>query len=70
MTSDDLRSWQSHMGYTYDTAAQALGLSRAGYAKMVLGKSPIERRTALACAALAAGLDEWQPTPGSNTAPL
>ncbi|WP_284412607.1 hypothetical protein [Acidovorax sp. SUPP2539] len=38
-------------------------MSRAGYAKMVLGKSPIERRTALACAALAAGLEEWQSGP-------
>ncbi|MDA8521964.1 hypothetical protein [Acidovorax sp. NCPPB 4044] len=59
MTSDDLRAWQSAMGYTYDTAAQALGISRSGYAKLVLGQSPIDKRTGLACAALAAGLGEW-----------
>ena len=56
MTSDDLRAWQAAMGYTYDTAAEALGMSRSGYAKLVLGQSPIDRRTALACAAISAGL--------------
>lgn len=59
MTPDDLRAWQKEMGYTYDTAADALGMSRSGYANLVLGKSGIDLRTALACAALAAGLDEW-----------
>lgn len=65
MTPADLRSWQAAMGYTYDTAAAALGISRSTYADLVSGTSrttgkPIEqldRRTALACAALAAGLD-------------
>jgi len=37
MTPDQLRAWQAQMGYTYDTAAVALGMSRSGYAKMVLG---------------------------------
>ncbi|MCS4509799.1 helix-turn-helix domain-containing protein [Xylophilus ampelinus] len=66
MTPDDLRAWQAHMGYTYDTAAAALGISRGSYADMVAGRSrtsgkllAISRRTALACAALAAGLSEW-----------
>lgn len=68
MTADDLRAWQAAMGYTYDSAAAALGLSRSAYADMIAGRSrstgearAVDRRTALACAALAAGLDEWDP---------
>ena len=55
------------MGYTYDTAAQALGVSRATYAEWLAGKSrttgkPVapSRLCALACAALAAGLEPYQ----------
>lgn len=64
MTPDELRAWQARMGLTYDTAAQALGVSRATYAEWVAGKSrttgkPItpSRTVALACAALEAGLE-------------
>ncbi len=64
MTTDDLRAWQAHMGYTYDTAAKALGVSRSSYADWVAGRSrttgktiQISRLVALACAALAAGID-------------
>lgn len=56
MTPDDLRAWQASMGYTYETAAQALGVSRSAYAAWVGGVTAIDRRTALACAALTAGL--------------
>ena len=66
MTPADLRTWQARMGYTYDTAAQALGVSRSTYAEWVAGKSrttgkPVtpSRTVALACAALSAGLGEW-----------
>ena len=66
MTPTDLRAWQAHMGYTYDTAAAALGVSRAAYADWIAGRSrttgkpiKISRLVALACAALAAGLGEW-----------
>lgn len=48
------------MGYTYDTAAAALGISRSGFAKQLSGANPIDKRTALACAAIAAGIKEWQ----------
>ena len=68
MTPAALRAWQAHMGLTYDTAAQALGVSRATYAEWLRGKSrttgkPVapSRTVALACAALAAGMCEWQP---------
>ena len=66
MTPEDLRAWQAHMGYTYDSAAKALGISRSAYADLLAGVSrttgkprDVDRRTALACSALAAGLDEW-----------
>jgi len=66
MTPEDLRAWQAHMGYTYDSAAQALGVNRSTYADLISGTSrttgkpkEIDRRTALACAAIAAGLGEW-----------
>lgn len=63
MTTDDLRAWQAAMGFTYESAAEALGMSRSGYAKLVGGAAGIDRRTALACAAIAAGLGEWgQPS--------
>ena len=63
MTPADLRAWQAHMGYTYDTAAQALGVSRSTYAEWVAGKSrttgkpiTISRLVALACAAIEGGI--------------
>lgn len=59
MTPSDLRAWQAHMGYIYDSAAAALGVNRATYARWLAGSAPIDMRTALACAALAAGLKPW-----------
>ena len=61
MTPDELRAWQAAMGYTYESAAEALGMSRSGYAKLVGGVVKIDLRTALACAAVAAGLQAWTP---------
>ena len=68
MTPADLRTWQASMGLTYDTAAQALGVSRSTYADWLAGRSrttgqpiKISKLVALACAALAAGLGEWTP---------
>lgn len=59
MTPNDLRAWQAHMGMSQRAAAEALGITHATYSAMVLGKSGIDLRTALACAALAAGLRPW-----------
>lgn len=59
MTPSDLRAWRAHMGYTYETAAEALGMSRSGFAKLLAGDHPIDKRTALACTAIAVGLDAW-----------
>ena len=70
MTPEELRSWQAHMGLTYDTAAAALGVSRSTYADWVAGRSrttgkpiKISRTVALACAALAARLEPYQQRP-------
>ena len=69
MTPADLRAWQAAMGYTsQDQAADALGISVSGYKDLVGGVrrttgkpiTQIDRRTALACAAIAAGLGEWR----------
>ena len=63
MTHADFLAWHQAMGYTYDTGAEALGVNRSTYANLVAGVrrdsgTPVvyDRRTALACAALAAGL--------------
>jgi len=56
MTPADLRAWQAAMGYTYESAASAMGMSRSGYAKLVSGAARIDRRTELACIAISAGL--------------
>ena len=61
MTADQLRAWQAHMGLTQRAAAAALGVTQAAYSRWVTGATPIDRRTALACAALAAGLGPWKP---------
>jgi hypothetical protein len=49
MTTNDLRAWMTSMSYTYETAAIALGMSRSGFAKLILGKVKIDLRTVLAC---------------------
>ena len=58
-----LRAWQDRMGFTYDTAAAALGMSRSAYAAMIAvdvenprNASRIDLRTALACAAIERGI--------------
>lgn len=60
MTPADLRVWLTHMAYTHTQAAAALGIARSALAAMLAGERPISRRTDLACAALAAGLDGWR----------
>ena len=67
MTTTDFRAWHQVMGYTYDTGAAALGVSRGTYADWLAGRSRttgkpimIKRTVALACAALAAGVDAWR----------
>jgi len=54
---ESMRQWQARMGYTYDSASQALGVSRSTYAGWLAGTYPIDRRTVLACMAIEAGLN-------------
>lgn len=56
MTCTDLRAWAKRLGYTYEQAAGALGVSRATWAAWVSGRTKIDRRTRLACVAIEAGL--------------
>lgn len=71
MTPADLATWRAHLGYTQRQAAAALGITLPTYQRLERGAEwadgaavTIDRRTALACAALFAGLDEWQPPAG------
>lgn len=68
MTPSTLAAWRGHMGYTQRAAAAALGISLPTFQRLERGTAwadgaevAIDRRTALACAAIAAGLTEWQP---------
>ena len=65
MTADDLRQWAEKQGYTYDAAAQALGISRAAWSNMLNGRAGIDLRTALACAAIDKKIKPW---PGDRKA--
>lgn len=66
MTPADLLAWRQHMGYTQHQAAQALGITPSAYQALERGRSyvtgkpmAIDRRTALACGAIAAGVGEF-----------
>ena len=68
MTPADLAAWRARMALTQRQAAAALGITLATYQRLERGAEwtngapvAIDRRTALACAALAVGLDEWSP---------
>ena len=70
MTPEQFKEWMAHMGLSERRAAEALGVSAATVGDWVRGTSrtsgnpiTIDRRTALACAALAAGLPPWPEPP-------
>ncbi len=63
MTHDDLQAWQARMGLSQRGAAEALGVSLSTYQAWARGHDvrtgravTIDRRTALACAAIESGL--------------
>ncbi|QTD44310.1 hypothetical protein [Ottowia testudinis] len=67
MTPADFAAWLAHMGLSERAAAEALGCSPSAVGHMRRGINyatgkpvKIDRRTALACAALAAGLSPWR----------
>lgn len=66
MSPDDFRAWRKRLGLTQAMAAQAIGISTSQLTNYELGinrgsgrPSPIPRTVALACAAVAAGLEPW-----------
>ena len=68
MTPADLAAWRERMAFTQRQAAAALGITLPTYQRLERGAEwadgapvAIDRRTALACAALAVRLDEWSP---------
>lgn len=63
MTPADIAHWRADLGLSQRAAAVALGVTLATYQKMERGAAwdsgkpiAIDRRTALACAAIRAGL--------------
>ncbi len=59
---EQVRAWQKRMGFTRDTAAEALGISRSAYGAMIAkhpnndrNKPRIDLRTAYACVAIEEG---------------
>ena len=66
MTAADLRAWQAEMSYTQRQAAEALGMTLANYSAAVLGKTNIDKRTSLACAALKKKIKPY----GANHGPV
>lgn len=66
MSPTEFHVWRKHMRFSQRTAAQALGVTLATLQAWERGRSfqtdkpvQIDRRTALACAALAVGIEEW-----------
>lgn len=54
-----LKAWRAALGFTQQRAAEALGMTRRGYQHLEAGSHRIDRRTALACTALARGLTPY-----------
>lgn len=68
MSPADLAAWRAHMAYSQRDAAAALGVVLRTYQVLERGAQfgtdkpvQIDRRTELACAALAAGITAWSP---------
>lgn len=59
MTAEDLRAWQAQMKFTYISAADALGVSRATYSNYINEHTRIPTAVGLACSAVVAGLGEF-----------
>jgi transcriptional regulator with XRE-family HTH domain len=80
VTPADLRAWQKAMGISGREAARRLGVAPGTYQDWVTGTSrttgkpiQISRLVSLACAALAAGIDERaqrQAVPRRDDGPL
>lgn len=67
MTANDLRAWQQRLGYTYDTAAEELGMHRATYARYLKNEGELPRWLAWACAAISEGLVPFGETASTTS---
>lgn len=68
MTPSELAAWRKWMGYSQRDAAAALGVSLPTYQRWERGSRwkdgteiELEKRVGLACAAIANGLDQFDP---------
>lgn len=59
MKSEDFKNWRKEMGFNQEQAANALDKSRRQIIKYENGDVEISRETALACAAIKAGLKPY-----------
>ncbi len=59
MNADQLKQWREHMKFDHEQAAAALGLSFRAYQEKEYGRAPIRKVDALACAAVLAGVLEY-----------
>lgn len=61
MTAAQLREWRRGLGWSQQTAAEALGIARRAYQDRELGHAPVRHETALACAwiKLYGSIDPW-----------
>lgn len=67
MTADQLKEWRQSLNLTQQAASEALGIRLSNYQILERGRKfgiddaprAIDRRTALACAAIAAGLKPY-----------
>lgn len=68
MTPDDFKAWLKATGLKKYQAGELLGVSANAISEMSLGRVRIDMRTALACAAIAAGLGPWRPDASDTSA--
>jgi len=59
MTAADIRAWRARLGMSQQAAADALGVHQNSIRAWEQGKQPIDRRTALACAAVYHKVEPW-----------
>jgi DNA-binding XRE family transcriptional regulator len=59
MTPDELRQWRTHMGLSQQAASELLDVRKQTVTDWETGKHAPSKSVALACAALAHGLEPW-----------